>query len=119
MSEDLIEKVAKALWDDAFEGYGNPWIIQGNRVQEDYRGHARAALAAIEESGIHLVKGWQPIETAPKDGTDVLLGAEGWVIIGSWFRFDDEGNGRWMHEDGATCDPTHWQPLPSPPEVKP
>lgn len=64
MSEDLIEKVAKALWDDKFEGYGKPWMIQGNLVQEDYRGHARAALAAIEESGTHRVV---PIADTPDD----------------------------------------------------
>ena len=68
---------------------------------------------------------WQPIETAPKDHTHVLLAvrdeihtlvnftgkrvfagyfqtqADDWIIDGTW-----AGNIR----------PTHWMPLPAPPE---
>lgn len=77
---------------------------------------------------------WQPIETAPKDGTEVLLGgvstpfANGvnpaWVDIGSfeergycgscWYSSATDRDG-----DRLDCDPTHWMPLPEPPEVKP
>lgn len=72
---------------------------------------------------------WQPIETAPKDGTAVILWVPGvyqCVRIGS-FRSDDfrEKDGPlWLendHDDFSTgyastplC-PTHWMPLPSPP----
>ena len=61
---------------------------------------------------------WQPIATAPKDGTEVLLisafqHAHSIYLVSSW-------------EDGAWCmpdhlwrmQPTHWMPLPSPPEDK-
>lgn len=61
---------------------------------------------------------WLPIETAPKDGTDVLL-SNG---KGVWTDFWDSEIGLWMYCDqwertNADFDaaPTHWQPLPAPP----
>lgn len=69
---------------------------------------------------------WRKIETAPKDGRDVLLYSEIWeetlgaVQIASWDR--DEG---WifqsaldidgLDDDVADYGPTHWMPLPPPP----
>ena len=64
---------------------------------------------------------WQPIETAPKDGTR-MLGASGPdVSITSWDSFrkwinesavTDDGYGWYGHDDWT---PTHWMPLPAPP----
>ena len=104
---------------------------------------------------------WQPIETAPRDGTDVLvwfdhdadpyqdphnpehltdyavwadfgnyLTGKG-VTIAQWFpeqweAEDEYGSGYWLpaawfsrHSDDyeIACNPTHWQPLPEPPEA--
>jgi len=74
---------------------------------------------------------WQPIETAPKDGTDVLLfGMCEWCDYGSrkdkprtivgYYREDDGLCGsNWFssthnpYED--TVHATHWMPLPEPP----
>ena len=61
--------------------------------------------------------GWQPIETAPKDGTTLLLGHSVTVFDGWW----SEGDGAWidgennMFGDHIGYEPTHWRPLPSPP----
>lgn len=54
--------------------------------------------------------GWQPIATAPRDGTDVLV-SNGTAV---WKSFYDEDG--WEPECvwGDVC-PTHWQPLPAPP----
>lgn len=72
---------------------------------------------------------WQPIETAPKDGTVILLmGPSGYANIpyrahvgywqnyvmrpgGDWRNHSDD----WFMDDGA--DATHWMPLPPPPAV--
>ena len=73
---------------------------------------------------------WQPIETAPKDGTEF----QAWVVLkdrtagGFWepkCRFNEHGAfeifGRVDYdEDGWDCflhlEPTHWMPLPEPPK---
>lgn len=54
---------------------------------------------------------WQPIETAPRDGTEVLLHQSRWVTIGC---FDPDDNSWWCVE-GGEIEPDHWQPLPAPP----
>ena len=59
---------------------------------------------------------WQPIETAPKNGTWLLLTAVGdWKAhIGLW----DEMERRWVKdgEGRPLSDLTHWMPLPAPPQ---
>jgi hypothetical protein len=58
---------------------------------------------------------WQPIESAPKDGTRVMLADAEWTDIGRW-RIESQ---LWMDDDDAGWTdpfwPTHWMPLPPPP----
>lgn len=61
---------------------------------------------------------WQPIETAPRDGTLIIYGGEGWVTVGRW-HLDEE---QWweLNNDptdawGGADNPTAWMPLPTPP----
>ena len=62
---------------------------------------------------------WQPIETAPRDGTEVIVFTGGGVVT-AWHSVN---TGMWPHdceftEDGEACNvglPTHWMPLPAPP----
>jgi hypothetical protein len=62
------------------------------------------------------VTGWQPIETAPKNGDDMLIAYHGrlgkHVTIGRW---DD---GRWRSDafSLASSSVYAWAPLPEPPE---
>jgi len=86
---------------------------------------------------------WQPINTAPKDGTCILLGEyvynntwEGFLpgpydddddddewktyfyqFVGFW-REDDSDKPCWRAAEYFAFDhnPTHWMPLPAPPE---
>ena len=64
---------------------------------------------------------WQPIETAPKDGTRILIGV--------WDLGPDVTSARWNGafwdmsiQDEEFCGesdfagPTHWMPLPDPPK---
>ena len=90
--------------------------------QSVYEGMARriesleAQLAAVQ-----MDTEWQPIETAPRDGTRVLLFGRGpyddiEAFTGE-FSFD-----RWLAAPNEaseympeSCSPTHWIPLPEPP----
>lgn len=82
---------------------------------------AAQAIAALTAA---LAKMWRPIESAPKDGTAVLISdvsAEAFEPAVSRFRQEkwetsdwDEASfvpARWMS-------PTHWMPMPSPPETE-
>jgi len=63
---------------------------------------------------------WQPIETAPRDGTKVLLLSQIGIFVGSYDTYDVWG--RWALELSISGDGvdqeciTHWMPLPKPPE---
>ncbi len=86
---------------------------------------------------------WQPIATAPRDGTEVLCtwvhdidGRRWWSghvhVLAYWPNWHDEGKGAWVldgdfatkfdpdgihHEPPYNCsEPTHWMPLPEPPK---
>ena len=80
---------------------------------------------------------WQPIETAPKDGTDILGCVAGFCpIVISWvdeiqhwsyfceemFNHDDLSRYFWKvyceksRSGQETFEPTHWMPLPQAPQ---
>lgn len=95
-------------------------------------GYVPASAAAVGE--------WQPIETAPRDGTLFI----GWVAAERWSSIDGEGSGRahdtsqvdfcwWRRAPEAVFggyfdnasgrigdgqDITHWMPLPTPPSAQ-
>jgi hypothetical protein len=77
---------------------------------------------------------WQPIETAPKDGDAVIVHcqAEEAVGIAQWKYLCMHGLYKWgwywVHAEPdedpdpydyyPECFPSHWMPLPAPPEAK-
>lgn len=57
---------------------------------------------------------WQPIETAPKDGRHILVYSNDRIISAYW-SFSAEDWAEVLHGD-IMHSPTHWQPLPKPPQ---
>lgn len=72
---------------------------------------------------------WQPIETAPRDGTEILVFGKWDGEVNDFTPIPaDAGVARWT--GGAwcavwtdcysvTCNATHWMPLPPPPKTEP
>lgn len=63
----------------------------------------------------NMIKTWQPIETAPKDGlTDILMFQNGGIYMATWSRLGPLPNKKfgWMSNTGYQLEPTHWMPLP-------
>ena len=58
---------------------------------------------------------WQPIETAPKDETRILMYRTGYAestAVGAYWPTWEQ----WVSVPGSyTWKPTHWMPLPKPP----
>jgi Protein of unknown function (DUF551) len=62
---------------------------------------------------------WLPIDTAPKDASSVLLSNGVEVAEGGWFDGHVEDSymrGWWDRLGGMQPEPTHWMPLPAPPQ---
>jgi hypothetical protein len=74
----------------------------------------RDLIAEVERST------WQPIETAPKDGTKILLicaepMTDPTYVVGLWIK--DSWHSDWDHTMiGPELEVKHWMPLPAAPE---
>lgn len=107
------------------------WFGQRTFLLDDFKSRMEAAVAA------YLAAQWQPIETAPRDGTEVILRRDDRVTSGCWTEWTEteaeyhattgvylgqsiQGGGAcWSSWDGGFVDeepPTAWQPLPEPPK---
>lgn len=60
---------------------------------------------------------WQPMETAPKDGSHILVWRDSGVHLVRWKRVGDDGFWDEWHVPlrNLSIQPTHWMPLPDPP----
>lgn len=105
---------------------------------ERLAGHPALAEAEIQRLRCLLLQRWQPIETAPKDGTEILLADDSRVTFGKWLAPSekpriiyrdgfapepewDEFEPHWTSWDGGFTQehpPTHWMPLPPPPRCE-
>ena len=121
-----LEAAARAIWaaDGLDRDDDNGW--DGQAVSEHTRNMVRAeARAAVTAYLAEAGDGWRDIETAPKDGTRVLL-YPGGAFTARWS--EECQFGQFKNAPGwqifecedpfysvAEDKPTHWMPLPAPP----
>lgn len=77
-----------------------------------------------------IPEGWQTIDTAPKDGTTIILACGNRVTVGDWISPEmvnnwdgDDFDAHWQSWDGGFINEsehsaTHWMPLPAAPSPK-
>lgn len=106
-----IDEIIKAAAADIMETMGGDLRIQR---RDELRSILRRHFAGLE------AEQWRPIETAPKDGTPILLWNPTWyqdkggMCVGLWSTVSPAG---WYAVEHAMhIDPTHWRPLPPPPK---
>jgi hypothetical protein len=101
ISEAEIEAAAKALQE---------------MIGEEHTNRGCQHLAKVTLEAAERIR-WQPIETAPKDGTYVLVSWKGNPAVNR-LQFSRRVQ-EWVNEEGVGyAMPTHWQLLPSPLESK-
>ena len=97
----------------------SPLDLPGRPWTRDCGGDCLACMAEVgDPDAVAEMGGWQPIETAPRDGTEVLL----WdrdiagCDIGAW----DVESQRWLNDCHDTNPvqqiiqlPSHWMALPA------
>lgn len=76
----------------------------------------RPEKASGVHTATHPISGWQPIETAPKDGHRLLGYTDEWRLPFP-IRWDVRRlGGAWIMDNGSVkSQPTHWMPMPDPP----
>lgn len=100
----------------------------------------------IQAQRMEVPSGWQPIDTAPKDGTKIILARSGWWndsgsevgsdqwkkdiwdnakrVYGFWWAVLGFWSAKWGNwndgfEPAGLADPNYWMPLPDPPAPAP
>jgi hypothetical protein len=132
-AERQIEEAHKAIpahcWRDPPKG--RAWTIGEAITSLAAENEKLRSLTVVQESLIRKSEAaneklraalqWQPIETAPRDGTPVLVG---WDT--GWWDADkchcEDGVWGYLNSDMSFTpfneQPTHWLPLPPPPALK-
>lgn len=72
-------------------------------------------ILCVEPSRTNPPMAWQPMETAPRDGTRVLLFEDGGHYAGEWMAADEYWTSYCGQYVTVSPDPTHWMPLPDAP----
>lgn len=93
--------------------------------KDDMALFARDLLDALAERGYVLVDAkkqepvaWQPIETAPKDGTEIIvMDGVGGIHGAKWYSY--RGKTDWFHHTNLGWIPSanRWMPLPAAPDA--
>jgi hypothetical protein len=110
--------------------------IKYRHIEEGLAAGANGAIFELigEIERLNSQSGWQPIETAPRDGTHILLGvdiATVWIVRNGRYDkcehstpYDPNDEGWWCYRHSVTqeklegiYEPTHWMPMPDEPDA--
>jgi len=113
---DAQEKPIYGFYEEEYPIYSHQW---SNELQSPVSADEVNGLVA-EIRRLRAEREWRPIETAPKDGTRVLLWSK-WdacAMTGAYlYRNAGVGHEGW-YATGTSVAPSHWMPLPEPPVVR-
>ena len=113
---DWAHAAARGVLADLLDRRGIKWALNDEQIDHETRAELTQTMAAIIRAAQ-----WEPIDTAPKDESVVLLGylpnprLDRRVYEGRW----SKGEGTWTSVNGFIThnSATHWRPLPDPPEA--
>ena len=137
--DEIVELMARGICLEAGR-MGDTEAVERNRVEADWPRHVHTALQALhalEAAGCQIVRGWLPIESAPKDGEPVLIWKPDERMVGEymmmayWSEYNMQDDAGWVPVGGVNKQgyrssvthtdqgyPTHWMPRPAPPAGK-
>src|SRR5882672_3141392 len=108
-TEPVAWRYQRKEWDALLWRYQTEALVNDDfETPSDWLIEPLYAIPAPPQPG----RAWQPIETAPSDGTQVLVcggyldGVQMRGAAGDWWRMSKK--------DGNRATPTHWQSLPTP-----
>lgn len=129
-TEEML-KAGKDAWTEVEVTIGNGQLIKVPGMRVSTWSIFKAMIAAAPPQG-ESSEGWMPIETAPKDGTEIIVFHPAAGVCAAfcpqegfaWHCMD--GQNRFINNLGVSIPrmtsfiepPTLWQPLPPPPSQK-
>ncbi|MEM8615447.1 MAG: hypothetical protein AAGF20_00780 [Pseudomonadota bacterium] len=121
--DTLTERTRWEAIEQAWYELGRSQLGQSMRLVD-----ADGFIASLKASGLTIEQDWQGIESAPKDGTNILIDSNDYerpdVVFwdaayaeGGFYRNDDTA---WVTSGGEqlSVEPTHWKPLPATPAAQ-
>ena len=104
---ERVDKAKAELWAviDDYVDFGDAMTFEVDKAI------AELVEAVTRKTALRSQPAWQAIETAPKDGTDILTLWKKRQLVARWSR-DYEA---WVCAGDMPFVPTYWMPLPTPP----
>lgn len=135
-AQAVVDRWDSPNWE--WKHYGSPKFLPTATLMSALR----KALAEQQAEPVQQSEpvAWQLIETAPKDGSAILVMRDIWpgtksgraeecnahnTYVAAWWANENNGDGTWVcymdatHDPKCPVEPTHWMLLPPPPNTAP
>jgi len=101
-----LSKLSNAELVENLRHMAEQWSADSWKAKAVREAASRLQAPAVAEDG------WQPIETAPKDTTEVIVLVRPKVIRLGWYFKPSSRTEGWCDESSRRIIPTHWVPMP-------